>query len=119
MAQAAFNMIAETQRLRDAGLPQEQAEAVTLAIHAGVTGGVATKADLEALRGDLEALRGDFEALRGDFKALDARVDAKIDNLGARLDTELKWIKSIGGVIVAILILPWLAELFGAVLPGP
>ena len=112
MAQAAFNMIAETQRLRDAGLPQEQAEAVTLAIHAGVTGGVATKADLEALRGD-------FEALRGDFKALDARVDAKIDNLGARLDTELKWIKSIGGVIVAILILPWLAELFGAVLPGP
>ncbi|MCY4240311.1 MAG: hypothetical protein OXD36_01045 [Rhodobacter sp.] len=112
MAQAAFNMIAETQRLRDAGLPQQQAEAVTLAIHAGVTGGVATKADLEALRGD-------FEALRGDFKALDARVDAKIDNLGARLDTELKWIKSIGGVIVAILILPWLAELFGAVLPGP
>jgi len=112
MAQAAFNMIAETQRLRDAGLPQEQAEAVTLAIHAGVTGGVATKADLEALRGD-------FEALRGDFKALDARVDAKIDNLGARLDTELKWIKSIGGVIVAILILPWLAEFFGAVLPGP
>ena len=126
MAQAAFNMIAETQRLRDAGLPQEQAEAVTLAIHAGVTGGVATKADLEALRGDFKALRGDvsrdIEALRGDFKALGARVDAldaKIDSLGARLDTELKWIKAIGGVIVAILILPWLAELFGAVLPGP
>ena len=126
MAQAAFNMIAETQRLRDAGLPQEQAEAVTLAIHAGVTGGVATKADLEALRGDFKALRGDvsrdIEALRGDFKALGARVDAldaKIDSLGARLDTELKWIKSIGGVIVAILILPWLAEFFGAVLPGP
>ncbi|MCY4167388.1 MAG: hypothetical protein OXE82_03830 [Rhodobacter sp.] len=126
MAQAAFNMIAETQRLRDAGLPQQQAEAVTLAIHAGVTGGVATKADLEALRGDFKALRGDvsrdIEALRGDFKALGARVDAldaKIDSLGARLDTELKWIKAIGGVIVAILILPWLAELFGAVLPGP
>ena len=137
MAQAAFNMIAETQRLRDAGLPQQQAEAVTLAIHAGVTGGVATKADLEALRGDFKALRGDvsrdiealrgdvsrdIEALRGDFKALGARVDAldaKIDSLGARLDTELKWIKAIGGVIVAILILPWLAEFFGAVLPGP
>ena len=130
MAQAAFNMIAETQRLRDAGLPQQQAEAVTLAIHAGVTGGVATKADLEALRGDFKALRGDvsrdIEALRGDFKALGARVDArvdaldaKIDSLGTRLDTELKWIKAIGGVIVAILILPWLAEFFGAVLPGP
>jgi len=32
-------MIAGTRRLRDAGLPQERAEAVTLAIHAGVTGG--------------------------------------------------------------------------------
>ncbi len=94
-------MIAETQRLRDAGLPQQQAEAVTLAIHAGVTGGVATKADLEALRGDFRALRGDvsrdIEALRGD----------------------VRWIKAIGGVIVAILVLPWLAGRFGAVLPGP
>ncbi len=100
MAEAAFNMIAETQRLRDAGLPQQQAEAVTLAIHAGVTGGVASKADVEALRGDvskeMEALRGDvnrdIEALRGDVKALDVRVDAldtKIDGLGDRLDTRV------------------------------
>ena len=126
MAEAAFNMIAETQRLRDAGLPHGQAEAVTLAIHAGVTGGVATKADLEALRGDLKALRGDvsrdIEALRGDLKALRGdvkRLDTRIDGLGDRLGTDLKWIRAIGGVIVAILVLPWLAQLLGAVLPGP
>ncbi len=100
MAEAAFNMIAETQRLRDAGLPHEQAEAVTLAIHAGVTGGVATKTDVEALGGnvkrDVEALRGDvkrdIEALRGDVKALDVRVDAldtKIDGLADRLDARI------------------------------
>ena len=159
MAEAAFNMIAETQRLRDAGLPHGQAEAVTLAIHAGVTGGVASRADVEALRGDFKALRGDFKALRGDvtremealrgdvtremevlrgdvtrdiealrgdvsrdvetlrgdFRALEVRVDAKIDRLG----TDLKWIRAIGGVIVAILVLPWLAELLGAAVPGP
>jgi len=82
-------MIAETRRLRDAGLPQERAEAVTLAIHAGVTGGVATKADVEALRGDVNR---DIEALRGDVRALSARVDAldtKMDGLGDRLDTRI------------------------------
>ncbi len=122
MAEAAFNMIAETQRLRDAGLPQQQAEAVTLAIHAGVTGGVATKADLEALRGDFEALRGDFEALRGDFRALRGDVSRDLEALRGdvrRLDTDLKWIKAIGGVIVAILVLPWLAGILGVALPGP
>jgi len=64
-------MIAETRRLRDAGLPQEQAEAVTLAIHAGVTGGVATKADVEALRGDV--------------RRLDTRIDAQSDRIVLRL----------------------------------
>ena len=145
MAEAAFNMIAETQRLRDAGLPLEQAEAVTLAIHAGVTGGVASRADVEALRGDIKILRGDvsreMEALdtkvdglgaRFDTKVdglgarldtkidgLGARLDTKIDGLGARLDTDLKWIRAIGGVIVAILVLPWLAGILGVALPGP
>ena len=119
MAEDRLDMIAETQRLRDAGLPHGQAEAVTLAIHAGVTGGVATKADLEALRGDVSR---DIETLRGDLKALNGRVDAldaKIDGLGDRLDTDLKWIRAIGGVIVAVLVLPWLAELLGAAVPGP
>ncbi len=134
MAEAAFNMIAETQRLRDAGLPHGQAEAVTLAIHAGVTGGVATKADLEALRGRADVLDTKIDSLgdRLDTKidSLGDRLDARIDSLGDRLDaridslgdgpnTELKWIKAIGGVIVAILVLPWLAGILGVALPGP
>ncbi len=159
MAEAAFNMIAETQRLRDAGLPQQQAEAVTLAIHAGVTGGVATKVDIEALRGDvsrdIEALRGDFKALRGDFKALRSDVSRDIEALRGDVSRDIealrgdvsrdiealrgdfkalrgdvsrdiealrgdvRWIKAIGGVIVAILVLPWLAGILGVALPGP
>ena len=54
MADMAFNTIAEIQRLRDAGFEQAQAEAITLSIHSGVTGGVATKADLEHLEERLE-----------------------------------------------------------------
>jgi len=86
MADAAFNTIAEIQRLRDAGLPQEQAEAITLSIHSGVTGGVATKADLEkvetALSGKIKTLgtRIDTEA-----KALDTRIDAVEERLTAEI----------------------------------
>ena len=58
-----------------------------------MTGGIATKADLAALRTDL---KGDIAELR----------------------TELKWIKLIGAAILAVLVLPWLAELLSATLPG-
>jgi len=82
-------MIAETRRLRDAGLPQERAEAVTLAIHAGVTGGVATKADVEALRGDVRALSARVDALDTKMDGLGDRLDTRIDSLSDRLDTRI------------------------------
>ena len=45
--------MATARKLEDAGLNTVQAEAVTEAIRAAVTEGVATKADLEQLRADL------------------------------------------------------------------
>ena len=36
----------------------------------------------------------------------------------AKLEVELKWIKLIGGAILAVLVLPWLAELISATMPG-
>ena len=76
MAETAFNTIAEIQRLRDAGFEQAQAEAITLSIHAGVTGGVATKADLGLLRADLEST--------------EQRLDAKIESTAESLDTKIE-----------------------------
>jgi len=75
-------MIAGTRRPRDAGLPQERAGAVTLAIHAGVTGGVATRVDVEAPRGDVRRLDTRIDGL-GD--RLDARIDAQSDRIVLRL----------------------------------
>jgi len=77
MADAAFNTIAEIQRLRDAGLPQEQAEAITLSIHSGVTGGVATKADLEKVE----------TALSGEIKALDTKIETEVKALDKKIET--------------------------------
>ena len=100
MADMAFNTIAEIQRLRDAGFEQAQAEAITLSIHAGVTGGVATKADLELVRSEINSVRSDLDLLR------------------TEVGTELKWIKLIGGAIFAVVIFPWLAEVIVAAMPG-
>ena len=82
MADTPFDTMGVLRRLEAKGFSSEQAEAITTAIKDGVTGGVATKADL------------------------------------ARLEAELKWIKLIGGAILAVLVLPWLAELVAATMPG-
>ena len=81
MADIPFDTMTVLRRLEARGFSSEQAEAITTAIKDGVTGGVATKADL------------------------------------AKLESELKWIKLIGGAILAVLVLPWLAELIAATMP--
>ncbi|WP_419737858.1 hypothetical protein [Ruegeria sp.] len=89
MTEITFDTMAAVRRLRDSGISEEQAEAITQTVRDGVTGGVATKADLAELKAEM-----------------------KID-IG-KLETELKWIKLIGGAILAVLILPWLAEIVAA-----
>jgi len=66
---------------------EKQAEAITTTVREGITGGVATKADLTKLETELK--------------------------------TELKWIKLIGGAILAVLILPWLAEILSSTEGSP
>lgn len=86
MTEIPFDTMAAVRRLRDSGMSEEQAEAITQTVRDGVTGGVATKADL--------------------------------DTKFAKLETELKWIKLIGGAILAVLIFPWLAEIISSTMPG-
>lgn len=60
MADAVFDTLAVTRQLKAKGFDADQAEAITEAVRTGVTGGVATKADLaeteHRLRGELTAL---------------------------------------------------------------
>ena len=96
MAEAAFNTIAEVQRLRDAGFEQAQAEAITLSIHAGVTGGVATKADVERLEGKFTAVHKDIEVLRGEMTAIKTELEGKIDSA---TKTTIIWL---GGILFVL-----------------
>ena len=131
MGVAAFDTISEMRRLRDAGFAQEQAEAITRSIHSGVTGGVATKADLETFRSEvreeISALRSEVREeiatlrseVREEITAFRSEVRGEIATLRSEIvlvQSDLRWIKLIGGVIVAVLVLPWLAELAGVVL---
>ena len=93
MTEIPFDTMAAVRRLRDSGMSEEQAEAITQTVRDGVTGGVATKADLAELKSEL-------------------KTDI------AKLETELKWIKLTGGAILAVLILPWLAEILSSTMPN-
>ena len=87
-----FDTMAAVRRLRETGLDEKQAEAITATVRDGVTGGVATKADLTKLEGNIAKLEIELKA-------------------------ELKWLKLIGGAILAVLILPWLAKLISSTMP--
>lgn len=73
MADASFDALAVTRQLETKGFTPDQAEAIAEAVRTGVTGGVATRADISELR------------------------------------TELRWMKAIGGAIIALLIGPFWA----------
>ncbi len=86
MTDVPFDTMATARFLRESGIEERQAAAITAATKDGVTGGVATKAGF-------------------------ARLEVKIK-------AELNWIKVIGGAILAVPMLSWLAELILAALPA-
>ncbi len=86
MTDVPFDTMATARLLRESGIEERQAAAITTAIKDGVTGGVATKADIARLESELRS--------------------------------ELRWMKLIGGAVLAVLVLPWLAELVAATMPG-
>jgi len=89
MTDVPFDTMATARLLRESGLEERQAAAITTAIRDGVTGGVATRADIAGVKADVAEIR-----------------------------TDLRWMKLIGGAILAVLVLPWLAGPVAATMPG-
>ena len=90
MADIPFDTLAVTGQPEARGFNSARAEAITEAVRAGVSGEVTTRTDLMLIRDEISELR-----------------------------TELKWTKVIGATILAVLVLPWLAEPISATIPGP
>ncbi|MDE0698279.1 MAG: hypothetical protein OXH76_20870 [Boseongicola sp.] len=99
MADAAFDTLATARLLRESGIEERQAAAITTAIKDGVTGGVATKADMAELRGamthDIAELRGelkaDMAALRGELKTDMAELRSEMRTSMSAQETRLTW----------------------------
>ena len=86
-----FDTLSYARRLKQAGLPEAQAEAIADVTRELVVQDVATEADLAALTADLAAVKAELKA---DISALDQRLTALIEAQGLRLTVRL------GGLIV-------------------
>ena len=102
MTDIPFDTMATARLLRESGIDERQAEAITTAIKGGLTGGVATKTDIHDVKADIHDVKADIHEVKTDI---------------AELKTDLKWMKLIGAAVLAVLVLPWLAELISATMP--
>ncbi|HYS49658.1 MAG TPA: hypothetical protein VEM36_12880 [Xanthobacteraceae bacterium] len=75
----AFDSLGYAKRLRDRGIPQEQAEAHAEAARDFIMAELVTKPDLLAVKADLQS----------SLASLEARFDAKIENLSLQLTVRL------------------------------
>ena len=105
MAEPAFDTLTIAKELeQNYGFEAKQAEGAAVMIHRHLVGNVATKDDLRRLEETLVAKLATKDEV------------ALIHKEVAHVSADLKWIKVIGGVIVAVIVLPWFKDLALAVL---
>ena len=99
MTAVAFDTLKFVRTLRDrAKFTPEQAEGLSDAIAEAVSGDLATKADVVAVRTDLESLRqatkAEFAAVRSEVREVELRLEAKIE---ATKTEVIKWMVGLIG----------------------
>jgi hypothetical protein len=104
----AFDTLGFSKRLREGGVPQEQAEAHAEAARDFVMAELVTKTDLQAallsLETRLEAKIGGLEAKIGGLKADIVGLEAKIENQSLRLTIRLGIMLAAGIAALAAII---------------
>jgi uncharacterized protein involved in exopolysaccharide biosynthesis len=130
----AFDTLSYARRLKQAGVPDEQAEAMADATRELVISDFASKGDTAGLKEDIAALRTELKAdiaalraelkadiaalraelkediaalrteLKGEIAALEQRVTAAMDTLGLRLTVRLEGLIAIGVAVLAAII---------------
>ena len=91
-----FDTLAYTRRLTQAGVEAKHAEAMTDALRAAFSEGVATRADIARLESRMDA------------------QDAKLDALDAKLDANMRAMQWVLGLMAALLVM-MAARLFGVI----
>ena len=96
----AFDTLGYAKRLREAGIPNPQAEGHAEAAREFIMIELVTKQDLQA---GIEPLRGAIKALEAKIDTVEARLEAKIDTQTLRLTVRLGGIVAAGIGILALL----------------
>ena len=81
----AFDTLTYTKRLRDAGVPQAQAEVQAATLREIIESDLATKHDIELIRHDIELIRHDTELVKKEIKDTETRLIERITGVGASL----------------------------------
>src|SRR5437773_714204 len=93
----AFDTLSYARRLKQAGVPDAQAEAMADATRELVVSDFASKPDIATLKADIATVRGEIAAA-------EQRVMAAMDTLGLRLTVRLGGLIAIGVAILAPII---------------
>ena len=104
----AFDTLSYARRLRQAGVPEQQAEAMADATRELVMQDVASKTDIAAVKTDIGSVRADLAALeqrlKAELAALDQRLTAAIETLALRLTVRMGVMLAAGLSLVVALI---------------
>lgn len=104
----AFDTLSYARRLKQAGVPDAQAEAMADATRELLATDFAGKGDIAALKTDIDAvrteLRADIAALKVEIAAVEQRVMAAIDTLGLRLTVCMGGLIAVGVAVLAAII---------------
>lgn len=107
-----FDTLKLAKRLESAGFTREQASGAAEALAEGLTGDLATKADLAAVRAEIASLKSEVASLkselRGEIAALRIEMDGRFARLGGELRSEMaamqlslvRWI--VGAVVLNV-----------------
>jgi hypothetical protein len=98
----AFDTLGYSKRLRDAGVPQPQAEAHAEAAQEFIMAELVTKVDIQMLKTDIQMVKSDIQMVKTDIQMLSTHFDVKLGNMDMKLDNlSLRLTVRLGIMLVA------------------
>ena len=90
----AFDTLTYTKRLRDAGVPQAQAEVQAATLREIIESDLATKHDIELIRHDIELIRHDTELVKKEIKDTETRLIERTAGVEASLTERIAGVEA-------------------------
>ncbi|MBC6442536.1 MAG: hypothetical protein GDA53_05310 [Rhodobacteraceae bacterium] len=111
-----LDTLAAARTLEEAGIARKQAEAIA-SLHRPDRAGLAgVKTEMAGLKTEVAGVKARLDRVENEMAGVKARlgrIETEMAEFRAEMKAELRWMKVIGGVIIALVALPVLRELFG------